>query len=95
MAMPRRAGGSSLTLAPPIRRSPELMSSSPAISRKSVDLPHPDGPTNTVNERSGTVISTPATTSSPPKNFRTRLSSTSTIPHPLTAPAVRPETIFR
>ncbi len=30
-------------------RSPDVMSSSPAIIRRVVDFPHPDGPTKTMN----------------------------------------------
>src|SRR5260221_10930793 len=33
---------------------PEVTSSSPAIRRNRVDLPHPDGPTNTTNSPSAT-----------------------------------------
>ncbi|MDT4879433.1 hypothetical protein D3C80_1955100 [compost metagenome] len=45
-------GGSSLTRWPSISRSPELMSSRPAISRSRVDLPQPEGPTKTTNSPS-------------------------------------------
>jgi hypothetical protein len=37
---------------------PESSSSSPAIARSSVDLPLPLGPSNAVNEPSGTSIET-------------------------------------
>ena len=47
--MSRDRGGRSLTTVPPIAISPEEISSSPAIIRSSVDLPQPDGPTNTTN----------------------------------------------
>ena len=47
--MSRARGGSSLTTVPPIAICPPVMSSSPAIIRKSVLLPQPDGPTNTTN----------------------------------------------
>ena len=49
MAMPRLDGGTSFTTWPSICNSPEVMLSSPAIVRKSVDLPQPDGPTKTTN----------------------------------------------
>ena len=39
---------------PPMRISPPVMSSSPAIIRSSVDLPQPDGPTKTTNSPSAT-----------------------------------------
>ena len=42
----------SLTTRPPMRISPAVMSSSPAIMRSSVDLPQPDGPTRTTNSPS-------------------------------------------
>jgi hypothetical protein len=44
MAMSRSFGGTSLTTSPPIRISPPVMSSRPAIMRSVVDLPQPDGP---------------------------------------------------
>ena len=49
MAMPRCAGGTSFILCPSIVRSPPLIRSSPAIMRKSVDLPQPEGPTKTIS----------------------------------------------
>ena len=52
MAMSRSLGGSSLTTRSPILSIPEVMSSSPAIIRRVVDLPHPDGPTITRNSAS-------------------------------------------
>ena len=39
--------------------SPALVASSPAIIRSSVDLPQPEGPTNTQNSPSATARSTP------------------------------------
>ena len=42
--MSRSLGAFSLTTSPPIRSSPSVMSSSPAIIRSAVDLPQPDGP---------------------------------------------------
>ena len=47
--MPRFDGGTSLTVSPAIWSVPEVMSSSPAIARRSVDFPQPDGPTKTMN----------------------------------------------
>ena len=49
MAMPRFAGAMSLATAPSMVIVPPLMPSSPAIMRRSVDLPQPDGPTKTTN----------------------------------------------
>ena len=53
------------TRAPSISRSPAVMSSSPAIMRSRVDLPQPDGPTNTTNSRSATSRSMPLMVSVP------------------------------
>src|ERR1700682_2164383 len=50
MDRPRWAGGTSTTLRPSIRICPPVTSSSPAIRRKSVVLPHPEGPTKTTKE---------------------------------------------
>ena len=63
MAMPRLTGGRSLTRAPSITMSPEVVCSSPAIMRSSVDLPQPDGPTKTTNSPSRTSSETLFTTS--------------------------------
>ena len=45
----------------------------PAIMRSRVDLPQPDGPTNTQNSPASTVRSTPLMTSTAPKLLRNRL----------------------
>src|SRR3954454_19455590 len=50
--MSRSLGGRSLTTSPPITRSPSVMSSSPAIMRRAVDFPQPDGPTRIMNSPS-------------------------------------------
>ena len=47
--MSRFDGGISLTIRPPMRISPAVMSARPAIIRKAVVLPQPDGPTRTKN----------------------------------------------
>ena len=49
MAMPRWDGGTSLTTIPSISSVPAVIFSSPAIIRRSVDLPQPDGPTKTIS----------------------------------------------
>jgi hypothetical protein len=64
MPMLRSLGGSSLTHTPPIKSSPELISSRPAIIRSTVDLPQPDGPTSTTNSRSVICRSTARTVGS-------------------------------
>jgi hypothetical protein len=60
MAMPRSAGGTSLTSSPPMYSSPAVMSSRPAIVRSSVDLPQPEGPTKTMNSPSRISRSMPS-----------------------------------
>ena len=55
MAMSRSLAGTSLMRLPFNKRSPEVMGSSPAIMRRMEDLPHPDGPSNTMNSPSATV----------------------------------------
>ncbi len=47
--MPRSDGGTSLTTVPSISSVPPEIVSSPAIIRRSVDLPQPDGPTKTMS----------------------------------------------
>src|SRR5713226_9202445 len=51
--MSRSFGGTSFTRRSPIKMSPSLASSSPAINRRAVVFPHPEGPTSTVNCLSG------------------------------------------
>ena len=62
MARSRSFGGRSLTRRPPMWISPAEMSSSPAISRSSVDLPQPDGPTSTTNSPVAMCRSMPRST---------------------------------
>src|SRR6266478_9056316 len=57
MARPRLAAGTSFILTPSMNSSPAVIASSPAMRRRSVDLPHPDGPTRTTNSRSFTARS--------------------------------------
>jgi hypothetical protein len=53
MAMSRSLGGMSLTTRSPMRISPSVMSSRPATIRNAVELPQPEGPTNTMKSPSG------------------------------------------
>src|SRR5882724_3777325 len=62
MAMSRSIGGTSLTTVLSIRMSPEVMASRPAIMRRVVVLPQPDGPTKTTNSLSWICRSTSFTT---------------------------------
>ena len=59
MAMSRSFGGRLLTTRSPMRISPAVMFSRPAIMRSKVDLPQPDGPTSTTNSPSPIEMSTP------------------------------------
>ena len=79
MAMSRSFGGTSLTTRSPMRISPAVMFSSPAIMRSSVDLPQPDGPTSTTNSPSPMPTSTPWMTSVAPKALRTSRIATEAI----------------
>src|SRR6266496_1733374 len=69
--MSRSLGGILLTTRSPMAISPSEISSSPAIIRRSVDLPHPDGPTSTQNSPSAMPISTPRITCVDPKRLCT------------------------
>src|SRR5512138_2381728 len=83
MAMPRARGGRSVTTLPPMSTSPAVGSSSPAIIRRSVDFPEPDGPRNTRNSPSRVTRSTSLTApSSPPLKILVspRVSTTATSP---------------
>ncbi len=66
MAILRSAGASALTRRSAMKMSPEVGASSPAIMRKSVDLPQPDGPTSTTNSPSSTLRSMSASTLAEP-----------------------------
>src|SRR5579859_383745 len=65
MAMSRSLGALSLTTLPPIRSSPSVMSSRPAIMLSVVDLPQPDGPTRITNSPSAISRLTSLTASAP------------------------------
>ena len=66
MAMFRFDGWTPFIVWPLIAISPVVMSSSPAIMFRSVDLPQPDGPTRTRNSPSSTEMSTWCRTSTGP-----------------------------
>src|SRR5262249_25755598 len=65
--MSRSLGGTRLPTLPPMAISPSEISSRPAIIRRSVDLPQPDGPTSTQNSPSAMAMSTPRMTCVDPK----------------------------
>src|SRR5438270_245829 len=75
--MSRSRGGFQVTVSPPMRMSPAVTSSSPAIIRRVVVFPQPDGPTRMQNSRSRMVSSIPATASTSPKRLTTRSRTTS------------------
>jgi hypothetical protein len=62
IATPRFAGCTSVTSRPLMWMLPALGASSPAINRSSVDLPHPDGPTNTTSSPGSTERETSSMT---------------------------------
>ena len=66
-----------------MRISPDVMFSSPAIMRNSVDLPQPEGPTSTTNSPSPMFTSTPWMTSVAPKALRTSRIATDAMDAPL------------
>src|SRR6266568_3982164 len=85
MAMPRSRGGRRVTSRPPMRTSPCVGSSSPAIILSSVVLPEPEGPRNTRNSPSRTSRSTSLTAPSSPwvKILVSLRVSTTAMPPPL------------
>src|SRR3989442_1188700 len=98
MESPRLGGGTSFDRTPSMKRSPPVISSSPAMSLNRVDLPQPDGPTKTQNSRSSIPSDTPLMMSTSPKDFLMLVSLTVAIarcPPYFTAPKVRPRTSCR
>src|SRR5579872_1776454 len=69
--MSRSFGLRWLTTRSPILIRPLVISSSPAIMRRSVDLPHPEGPTSTTNSPSSASMLTLRMTLTEPKDFST------------------------
>src|ERR1700755_2750962 len=74
--MSRSFGARSLTTSPPIFRSPSEMSSSPAIIRRAVDFPQPDGPTRIISSPSR-ISRLMCLTASKPSGYRLTTSSNS------------------
>src|SRR6478609_8667019 len=71
MATSRSLGGTLFTTRSPMRISPDVMFSRPAIIRSRVDLPHPDGPTSTTNSPSRISTDTPCRIWVAPNALRT------------------------
>jgi hypothetical protein len=66
MAIPRSEGGTSFTTRPSISSVPLVIFSSPAIMRRSVDFPQPEGPTKTISSPVLMSRSMPFSTSTVP-----------------------------
>src|SRR4051794_40132469 len=64
--MSRSGGSAAVTSCPPIDTVPAVTFSRPAIMRRSVDFPQPDGPTSTRNSPSTIVSVTSSTARTPP-----------------------------
>src|SRR5829696_7535885 len=81
--MLRRRGGTRMpcsgadTVTPPIKISPEVGSSSPAMQRSVVVLPQPDGPSRTTISPAATRKPTSSTAGRPPENSFTSRSTRS------------------
>src|SRR5262245_32817004 len=69
IAVGRRLASIASTEASPMRMSPDVGCSNPAIMRSTVDLPHPDGPRIHINSPSSTCKVTPSTAFTVPKCF--------------------------
>src|SRR6185437_195024 len=69
--MPRARGGMSLTTLPSMMTSPVVCLSSPAMMRRKVVLPQPEGPSSTMNSPSETDRLIPLTAATPPNSFFT------------------------
>jgi hypothetical protein len=81
MATSRLFGSTSLTTRLPMAISPSVTCSSPAIILKRVDLPQPEGPSSTTNERSSMVTSMPCKTWTLPNRLTTERTSTVAMAH--------------
>src|ERR1041384_4002675 len=82
MATPRARGGISLTISPPIMRSPLVCRSSPQMMRRNVVLPQPDGPSKTMNSPFGTSRLIPLTAGTSPNFLTMSLVDTAAIRSP-------------
>ena len=83
MAIRRSRGARSLASSPSSRMAPAVGSSRPATIRRTVDLPHPEGPSSTMNSPSPTSRLRLSTATVPsPKILVTSLSATVATPPP-------------
>ncbi len=76
IAMSRSFGSTSFTTRSPMRISPAVMSSRPAIMRSAVLFPQPDGPSSTRNSSSSTSSERSSTATTSPYRFVTLSSTT-------------------
>ena len=95
MAIPRSGGSASLTSMSSIMIRPDDTFSSPAIMRRRVDLPQPDGPTRTQNSPSSTCRDNGGITVKLPKFLLIFSSFKRAMCQPFTAPASKPRTNAR
>src|SRR6476619_2873064 len=89
--MSRSFGWTRLTTLPPMAIWPSVISSSPAIIRNSVDLPHPEGPTSTQNSPSAMPTSTPRITCVVPNHLWTPVMFTAAIAASFADPGAMPQ----
>ncbi len=66
IAISRNFAGMGFTTRPSIDTVPDVIGSSPATIRSTVDLPQPEGPSRTMNSRSATVKLTSLTAGAAP-----------------------------
>src|SRR5713226_9386147 len=91
MATSRSFGDRSVTVRSPIEISPAVTSSSPATNLRTVDFPHPDGPTSTMNSPSAISRESSSTaTTSAPKTLVTPCRTIFAMSHPSRALWIRP-----
>src|SRR5262245_11470501 len=86
--MSRLRGGTLLTTRSPMRRTPSVMSSSPATMRSAVVFPQPEGPTSTISSPSSISRSIPATARVP--SGYTLATRSKVTPANLSSPVNRP-----
>src|SRR3954469_12912874 len=78
MPTPRPCGGASVTSSPSSATSPESGRSSPAITRRSVDLPLPLGPSSAVKDPPAIAMETSSSATYSPNRLVTRRTAIAT-----------------
>src|SRR5262245_28999134 len=79
MPTPRCCGGASVTSSPSSATSPESGCSRPAMTRRSVDFPDPDGPRSAVSEPPAIAIETSSSATYSPNRLVTRRTAIATV----------------